>query len=40
MSRSTERFVFLRIFIYFVLTYMYVSSLMISSENTYGTRSW
>ena len=31
MKRSTKRFVFLRI-IYFVLTYVYVSSLLLSSE--------
>ena len=32
MNSSTKRFVFLRI-IYFVLTYVYVSSLLLSSED-------
>ena len=30
---STKRFAFLNLFIYFVLTYVYVSSLLLSSEN-------
>ena len=39
MSWSTKRFVFLKdLFIYFVLTYVYVSSLLLSSENIFDTR--
>ena len=40
MSKSTKRFVLFRIylFIYFVLTYMHVSSLLLLPENIYSTR--
>ena len=39
MSRSTKRFVyFYDLFIYFLPTYVFVSNLMLSSENMYGTR--
>ena len=37
MCRLTKRFVFFE-FIYFVLTYVYVSSLMLSSGNMFGTK--
>ena len=36
MRRSMKRFAFFLEFIYFVLTYMYVSSFMLLSENIYG----
>ena len=35
-----KRFVFFKdLFIYFVLAYVYVSNLLLSSEDIYGTRS-
>ena len=36
MNRSTKRFIFCERIIYFVLIYVYVSSLLFSSENTLG----
>ena len=38
MNRFTKRFVLFKGFIYFVLTYVYVSSLMLSLESMYGSR--
>ena len=38
MSWSMKRFVYFLEFIYFILTYVYVSSLMLSSKNIYGIR--
>ena len=43
MSRSTKRFVFffrIYLFIHFLFTYVYVSSLLFSAENIYGSRPW
>ena len=39
MNRSMKRFVLFKVlFLYFVVTYVYVSCLLLSSENIYGTR--
>ena len=40
MNRSTKRVISFKIylFIYFIFTYVYVSSLLLLSENIYGTR--
>ena len=39
MSRSMKKFVFFQdLFFYFILTYMYACSLLLSSGNKYGTR--
>ena len=41
MKKTTNRFVFFkRLFVSFVLTYVYVSILLLSSENLYGARPW
>ena len=41
MDRSTKRFAFFEdLFIYFVFTYVHVSSLLLSSVNLCGTMSY